>query len=823
MKQVFVSSKESLLGRAANAMNLKWVYVDAQMIYRQVSEQYCAWHNTTRQNVLNRPVRDVVTPETAKCLEPKWLMALSGEIVNFETTIFRVGSHYGSHVKATYVPRKHDGKVIGFYAFYDDQTEESKAIDTLRKLHMITADFNLSRDDKIYKILKLGTEVFSLPLALISHIVDQNYEVMYAVVPDDAVKPGDTFDLGVTYCTHTMAADGPIAFDHAGKSRIRSHPCYENFGLESYIGIPILVNGDCYGTLNFSSPDIHDTSFTKHDFELIRLFSQWIGNELARAEEQRVLNIQKQLLETMSDKARIGTWELIVATGELFWSDMTKKIHEVPRDFIPQLDSAIHFYKEGRQRQNIMDAVDRSMTNGGAWNLDVELTTAKGNLIWVNAMGQADMVNGDCVRLFGSFQDIDERIKSRNALEQAMLQAEAAVKTKGEFLANMSHEIRTPMNGVLGMLSSVLDGSLSDDQRYKLGLAQRSAESLLSVINDILDFTKVDAGKLDLESVEFDLLDFLAEFSESMAPQILKKGLRLKQEFSQITQRNVKGDSNRLRQILTNLMGNAIKFTSYGEITFDVALEHADQKERCTIKISDTGIGIPEEKVGSLFEAFTQADASTTRKFGGTGLGLAISRQLCQLMQGDIHVTSTQGQGSCFAVTVYFDSPLVPIRVGEEESKQRSASCGSSEVVNQSNASLRDDFSNFKVLLVEDNFINQEVAKEQLSQLSVTATLAENGLDALRILKEAEHSFELILMDCQMPEMDGYEATKAIRAGDAGDAYKSIPVIALTANAMAGDKDKCLAAGMNNYLSKPMSLQSLQAMLSKYLLSCPDG
>lgn len=804
-----MSSREWLLIEAACAMNLKWAYIDAGMIYRKVSSEYCHWHNVAEQDLVGLSVYEVVPPETAESLAPFWNKALAGDVASFTGRILRSGLTYHSYVKATYIPYFNEDEVIGFYVFYQDQTEESNAVETLRKLHAITAAIHLPLEDKVKGILELGVEVFGLPIGIVSHITGQQYEVKYAVTPDDSVKPGDQFDLGVTYCTHTLQANGPVSFHHAGKSSISSHPCYEGFGLESYIGIPIFVNEKRFGTLNFSSPEIRNIPFTEHDFELIRLFSQWIGNEFERAETQRALSLQKNLLEVMSKQARIGTWELMVDSQALYWSEITKEIHEVASDYCPHLDTAFDFYKEGFSRQKVVEVVERSMATGAPWDIDVQLVTAKGNLIWVNAMGQAEIIDGQCVRLFGSFQDIDERVKSRIELEQAKIQAEAAMKSKGDFLANMSHEIRTPMNGVLGMLSSVLNTRLSKKQAHYVGLAQKSAESLLSLINDILDFSKVDAGKLELESVKFDLIVMLNEFSASMADMIGEKGIDFRLDVSKIEQGCVKGDPNRLRQILTNLVSNAIKFTQEGFILIDVSLEDKDDQFECVIRVQDSGIGIESEKLALLFEAFTQADSSTTRRFGGTGLGLAIVKQLCQLMDGEIRVTSEKGKGSCFVVKVKLDHPDTPCQNHDVKSKEKYISRGE----------LRKDqcFSGNKVLLVEDNFINQEVAKEQLQQLLLDADVASNGLEAIHLLKKQNSiQYELILMDCQMPEMDGYQATQAIREA-VGEYYQSIPIVALTANAMKGDKDKCIKAGMDDYISKPMDLAELYAVLKQYL------
>ena len=816
-----MSLSEPLLIQAANAMGLKWAYLDSRMRYQQVSPQFCSWHGRSLELILGIHVSDLLSKEMVERLSPYWEKALSGETATFSGYIQLLNAPYESFVKATYVPHldPNSQAVIGFYVFYEDLTQDNKAINTLRKLHMITANMQLTLDDKILKILSLGIEVFELPIALVSHITGEKYEVMYSIVPDDAVKPGDTFELGSTYCYHTLRANGPTSFHHAGESYINTHPCYKNFGLESYIGIPIFVNNTRYGTLNFSSPEVHSEVFAEHEYELIRLFSQWIGNELGRAKAQSELEQQSKLLNVMSKQARIGTWELNIKTSELFWSQMTKEIHEVDEAFTPQLDQAIHFYKEGLSRERIEKAVERAVTLGQSWDIDTQLVTAKGNVIWVNAMGQAEVIDGECVRLFGSFQDIDERIKNRNELEKAKIQAEEAARSKSEFLANMSHEIRTPMNGVFGMLSTVLNTSLTDTQRYHLGLAQRSAQSLLSLINDILDFSKVDAGKLELESIDFDLFTLLTDVASTMQPQMDKKSLLFKQRLDAVKGVNLRGDPTRVRQILTNLIGNAIKFTPAGSISLDVSINEKGGRQFCSFKITDTGIGIAPDKLLGLCDAFTQADASTTRRFGGTGLGLAIVKSLCQLMDGDLRISSDLEKGSCFEARVCFDQPLKSNK-DKTESEERSINDNAKEL-EHAVAPVTNDKDSLKfarILLVEDNFINQEVAKEQLSQLSLKADLAVNGREAIeKLTQTTDDPYQLILMDCQMPELDGYEATKIIRSGGAGEQHKAVKIIALTANAMVGDQEKCLASGMDDYLSKPFDTDELKRVLQKYL------
>jgi signal transduction histidine kinase/CheY-like chemotaxis protein len=526
-------------------------------------------------------------------------------------------------------------------------------------------------------------------------------------------------------------------------------------------------------------------------------------------------------------------------------------------------------------------------------------------------------------------ETIRQQLKQAGELREA---AEAASRTKSEFLANMSHEIRTPMNGVMGMIELALDAQGSPGQADYLNMARFSAESLLTVINDILDFSKIEAGRLELDCVDFSLVDCLEDTVRSFAPQAEKKGVELAFEIGSDVPDFVKADPTRLRQVITNLLGNAVKFTERGEVVLRVARESdTGERERLHFTVSDTGIGIPEEKQKLIFEAFSQADASTTRKYGGTGLGLTISSRLVTLMKGRLWVESEPGRGSDFHFTAeVVSSPQpapssaaeadslqgIPVLVVDDHSTNRrilaktlagwgmkvtvavdgkegldalehaekagepfrviltdaqmpgmdgftfaqkvnagavnprpvimiltsagqrgdAARCRAVGVtayltkpirqadlrkavllaVGRQSAqpeqalitrhSLREDSDSLRILLVEDNSVNQHLACKLLEKHGHTVTKASNGREAVNLV--AEQRFDLVLMDVQMPEMDGFEATTVIRKREQGTG-EHLPVIAMTAHAMKGDEERCLKAGMDSYVAKPITSADL--------------
>ena len=375
----------------------------------------------------------------------------------------------------------------------------------------------------------------------------------------------------------------------------------------------------------------------------------------------------------------------------------------------------------------------------------------------------------------------------------------------------MSHDIRTPLNGIIGMIGLLRQTPLNDDQRAYTKMAAQSADHLLQIINDILDFSKIEANKMEFESIGFNLRHTVEETIQLSAFEASKKQLKLTCSIAPQVPSLLQGDPMRLRQVIANLINNAIKFTDYGEVGVSVELisvQHDAVELRFNVR--DTGIGIPRDRMDRLFQPFSQVDASFTRRFGGTGLGLAICKKLTEKMHGHINVESVAGKGSIFWFTARFKQPIPATKV----SKSTPAVLPPFPFPMPKNS-----HKHIRILLVEDNYINQMVAAKVLENYGIKSDIAINGLEAVQ--KLGSTIYDLVLMDIQMPIMDGYEATARIRDPLSDVHFHDIPIIAMTANAMQGDREKCLQAGMNDYIAKPINSQDLLIKLNKWLALSP--
>ena len=474
-----------------------------------------------------------------------------------------------------------------------------------------------------------------------------------------------------------------------------------------------------------------------------------------------------------------------------------------PRELIVELaDIRTQLYVLPTRREEFMAQIRRHGTVSG---FESQVYRRDGQVIWIAETARAVLdEDGNVTCYEGMVEDISERKRQHESLMAARLAAESATRAKSEFLANMSHEIRTPMNGVIGMTTLLLDTPLNATQRECAVVVRDSARELLTVINDILDFSKIEAGKLQLELREVQLRETLEGVVRLLAMDAGGKGLQIDVRIDPTLPAFVKGDDGRIRQILLNLGGNAVKFTATGSVSFALdVLEQSGDSSVVRIAVTDTGIGIPADRIGALFTPFTQVDSSTTRQFGGTGLGLSISHRLVELMGGAIGVESTPGAGSTFWFTVRFEhacAPAASLLPGILE--QMATQDGSSHVAAAAS-----------VLLVEDNVVNQKVAARLLQKYGCRVDITADGRSAIEKWRIGD--YDLIFMDCQMPELDGYAATREIRRLEQG--ARRIPIVALTAHAMKGDDRVCFEAGMDDYLSKPLDSAKLRACLARHL------
>jgi len=656
----------------------------------------------------------------------------------------------------------------------------------LRRFHDIVSNQALDFESKINTLLAFGLEVFNLEVGIVSKVDESSYVVLHAITPDNALLPGTVFDLQGTYCVHTLKAGSALAFHKASQSAIANHPCYINFQLESYIGAPIKIGDKIFGTVNFSSAK-DSLAFNDDAYDYIELFAQWLGSEFARSQAKEQLLKNSNTLLKLESVANIGTWEVDLIESKIYWSEQTKRIHQVSNDYQPLMESALEFYKEGISRENISQAVKNATEKGEKWNLNLQIITAKNQTLWISTFGDAEFDGDRCIRLFGTFQDVTESMLLREELKQKQAQAERLLEDRSMLLAKISHELRTPLNGITGMLTTLIDEHSEEIRAEKIKVALRSADILLNIINEVLDFSKINHGELKLEPTDFLLKTIFTDLTSLYTPLFKNTHVALKVENTIDDSFWAFSDNTRLSQITSNLLSNALKFTESGSVLLKTSIEHAKKSQSLNIEVADTGRGMSKGFLESLFSPFSQeVDAKNSK--GGTGLGLAIVKELVEYMGGTIKVKSTPNEGTTFLLNI-------PIELGKEQ-KQDSLI-----------AAQDTDGSELSVLVVDDNDINRLVLHASLSKLNIKADSAVDGQDA--ILKCKQKHYDLIFMDCIMPILDGFEATKQLRADNICPKHETY-IVAITANTSSQDKLACQQAGMDMFISKPFKLPTLE-------------
>lgn len=944
--------------------------VDEQLRYEFINDAYEQRFNMSKADILGQYIHSCLPVDVYAKVEAELHEALSGKNVSFYYEVRQGVDGEQRFFQAAYSPRFEQGKVTGLYLSTQDVTSQRRTVQTLKWLHQITANLHLSLEEKLQKILQLGVEQFALPIGLISSIKGDVYQVEYSQTPNGEVEAGAQFDLGNTYCVHTLHTDFPVSYSHTALSDIKEHPCYLNFGLEAYIGVVVYVDGQRWGTLNFSSPNPKERAFGDDDDEIMKLLAQWVGNEITRhqdvaqlryAEQQqrshldavlaqkrrfkslfinapeavilvgadrtiemvnpafialfgygasqllgsstemlyadsrdfvrqgkvyqlegndvlnrhrvKYINSQGQTFyaETMTsqiqnsdgsisgyiahirdaserlaaeqkmlktnlrmsiaaDTAGIGVWEMDLHDKSIRWDDWMYRLYGVSKDDCVSpsdvWNDCVHSDDKPRLRAALeqLEVESVHLTDQEAsyisnvLDFDFRITRKDGQTRFLKS--NAALVfskTGKATHLVGVNMDITSSKETEAVLRQASQQAVAGSKAKSDFLATMSHEIRTPLNGILGMADLLSGSDLTAGQAEKLAVLRASGDSLLALINDLLDFSKIEAGQLSIEEVDFNLEEAIGNVASLLSLKAEQKGIAVRVDYQTACPQRFVGDVFRIKQIVTNLLGNAIKFTQEGEVVISVrGGVEAHGLTPIVLSVSDTGVGISKPAQLGLFQAFTQADSSITRKFGGTGLGLAITKQLVDLMAGEISLVSEIDVGSTFTVTLSLPESHVMTNIEASKSEavsDRENTCGSTapNISTPTALSLRRGL----ILVVEDMQTNLAVAEGMLSKLGYEVVCAENG--EIGVHKWQQERPDLILMDLHMPVMDGFMAMRAIRQTEKLTDCQRVPILALTADVMPETLTAVFRAGGDGLIPKPFNQKEFISMLDEFL------
>lgn len=691
--------------------------------------------------------------------------------------------------------------------------------DEQRRLQVLRdyAILDTAPEQALDELTQVAAIIAGTPIALISLVDEHRQWFKSRVGLDVSETPRE-----LAFCAHAILNPTEVMLvqDASQDDRFADHPAVAGAPHVSfYAGVPLLASDANLPIGTLCVVDLKPRQLSPSQIEVLQKVARQVvraldarlaGERLKASMEQITFNMsalresERQLLEAQ-EVARLGHWGFDGATGKIWWSKMVYEIFDRPEKMGPpsfdEYKSMIHPEDLG----NVLATVEGCLGQGIDYSIEHKLVLRNGEIRVVRARGRTRREGERQTGLLaGTVQDVTAEALVRAELIRAKDMAEAATQAKSSFLATMSHEIRTPLNGVIGGVDLLLTSELDVNQRVWAKAARSSGRALLVLLNDILDLSKLEAEKVVLENISFHPTDLVADVMEILGESARAKGISLVAKPDPTAATSLLGDPNRLRQVLLNLVNNAIKFTERGSVEIQVScVATTDRRNDLAIVVKDTGIGISNESLAELFRPFSQADSSTTRRFGGTGLGLAICKRIVDLMDGEIKVFSEPGQGTSFTVSM----KLCP---------------GTSSVARRSDPRSSDSpslltlgaLAKRRILLVEDNAINRMIVTTYLKKLGVAVDVAVDGEQALA----AHHKqpYDLILMDCQMPLMDGFEACRRVRAAEISD--HRIPIVALTANAFQGDREACLKAGMDDYLSKPVSGDDLRQTIIRWLL-----
>ena len=686
----------------------------------------------------------------------------------------------------------------------------------IKELQIISNDHTMSLDTKLHNLLAVGTKILGLETGIVSNIRGDQYSILSVVTPGDSIPVNSLFALPDTYCADVVNVQSHIAYHDINCEPGASHPCFAKYTLKSYLAAPVNVSGEFFGTVNFSSLTPRQEPFSSIEVDYLLLLATWIGNELERQQVMENLHAQKAilaernlLLSQVTNLAGVGTWELNLDTQALSWSGALKRMLHMHGEKILKPEDVTNLIADDAQRKDYIERFAHMIKTGKDFVYELEVRTDAGEPRWLESRAHPIIENGRCTKVIGATMDITQTYLDKAVLQHKSELAENALKTRSEFLDKISHEIRTPIHGVLGMLEVLMGTSLNSKQFELASNASKSADSLLKIVNDILDFSNIEAGDIPFEEAATDLALTIEEQVPMFARLAKQKGLKLNVSTENLKGKVFKADKLRLGQILLNLLNNAMKFTKEGNVTVETnCIRYGKGKFQVKIVVTDTGIGISEQQQKLIFSPFMQVENSAQRGYGGTGLGLSLVSKIAEHYQGNVDVNSHLGVGSRFTVTLMLDDATTGADIEKIYASRNDFS------------PTRQELSRLKALIVEDNEINQLVIKEQLKEIGLPSELATNGKEGVEKVKRSfteKSPYAVIFMDCHMPVMDGLEATRHIRA--LGEQAKQIPIIALTANVLTGDKEKCLKSGMNDFISKPVGVSRLKECVFRHLSS----